>query len=210
VYIPYGAEIFEHPDASVIDKYGLLPYRYSLLIARMEAENNIEMVIKGHLSSGSSYPLFVIGNITNKFGRYITSKYNDQRIKYSDAIYDKNELDNLRYYSSQYFHGHSVGGTNPSLIEAMACGCRIAAHENRFNKAVLQNESDYFSTPEDIKTIINDPKPRSTIEQWKLTNLEKIRTVYNQEKIVDSYEKLMMGACGEKKIFIQPPVAEAV
>ncbi|HLG39596.1 MAG TPA: DUF1972 domain-containing protein [Chitinophagaceae bacterium] len=210
VYIPYGAEVFTQPDPVVIEKYGLLPQRYYLLIARMEPENNIEMIIQGHLSSGSNYPLFVIGNITNKFGRYITSKYNDQRIKYSDAIYDKNELDNLRYYSALYFHGHTVGGTNPSLVEAMACGSYIAAHANRFNKAVLNNEANYFADDGDISTIINSPEAVSTIEQWKTSNIEKIKTIYNQEKIIDSYEKMMLNACGEKQPVIRIPVAEAV
>jgi len=210
VYIPYGAEIFSRPDPMVIEKYGLLPQRYSLLIARMEPENNIEMIIRGHLVSDSRYPLFVIGNITNKFGKFITSTYNDPKIKYSDAIYDKTELDNLRYYSACYFHGHSVGGTNPSLIEAMACGCRIVAHDNRFNKAVLQNDADYFSHAEDVAAIINIPEVISSIEQRKITNLEKIRMIYNQEKIVDSYEKVMLNACGERQIILQPAVAEAV
>jgi len=210
VYIPYGAEIFTRPDPIVIEKYGLLPRHYSLLIARMEPENNIEMIIQGHLASGSLCPLFVIGNINNKFGKYITSKYNDQRIKYSDVIYDKNELDNLRYYADRYFHGHSVGGTNPSLIEAMACQCRIAAHDNRFNRAVLHSEADYFSKSNDVAAILNAPKSVSSVNQWKAINLERIRTIYKQEKIVDSYEVMMLNACGENNIIIQPVVAEAV
>src|SRR6185503_18208079 len=107
-------------------------------------------IIKGHLAAKHKYPLFVIGNITNKFGKYITGKYNTASIKFSDAIYDQFELDNLRYYSSLYFHGHSAGGTNPSLLEAMACGCRIAAHNNPFNKAVLQHEADYFNDSKNV------------------------------------------------------------
>lgn len=210
IYIPYGAEVFTQPDQTVIEKYGLLPSQYFLLIARMEPENNIEMIIQGHLSSESNYPLFVIGNITNKFGKYITSKYNDPKIKYSDAIYNKTELDNLRYYSALYFHGHSVGGTNPSLIEAMACECCIVANDNRFNKAVLNGEAGYFSTAEDILSIINNPEAVSDAEQWKKINIEKIRTIYNQEKIVDSYEKMMLDACGVKDIIMQPAVAKAV
>ena len=209
-YIPYGADIFTQPDPTVIESYGLLPQQYFLLIARMEPENNIEMIIQGHLASKSIYPLFVIGNITNSFGRYITSKYNDAAIKYSDAIYDKNQLDNLRYYSALYFHGHTVGGTNPSLIEAMACGCHIAAHNNRFNKAVLHDNAGYFSTVGDVKTIITSPEPASVVDQWKNLNLEKVSTVYNQERIVDSYEKMMLKACGVKDIIIKPAVARAV
>jgi glycosyltransferase involved in cell wall biosynthesis len=210
VYIPYGAEILRHADPTVLEKYGLLPQRYFLMIARMEPENNIEMIIEGHLLSGSIYPLFVIGNITNKFGRHITSKYNDPKIKYSDAIYNKHELDNLRYYSTLYFHGHSVGGTNPSLIEAMACRCYIAAHDNRFNKAVLNGDAGYFSTAGDISGIIRHPQPAATLDQWKSANIEKVAEIYNQEKIVDSYEKMMLNACGAEQTVVRLPVAEAV
>ncbi|MEI9807324.1 MAG: DUF1972 domain-containing protein [Bacteroidota bacterium] len=210
VYIPYGAEPFSQPDPSVLEKYKLAPEQYSLLIARMEPENNIEMIIWGHLSAEPEYPLFVIGNITNTFGQYITGKYSHPAIKFSDAIYDQYELDNLRYYSSLYFHGHSVGGTNPSLLEAMACGCRIASHNNRFNKAVLQDEVDYFSSSADIAQIINTPKAATTIDRWKKTNLDRIRMIYNQEKIADAYEQLMLDACGIKKMIIQPAAAAAV
>lgn len=209
VYIPYGAEPFSQPDPSVIDKYKLIPNQYFLLIARMEPENNIEMIIRGHIASGHKFPLFVIGNITNKFGQYITSKYANAGIKFSDAIYDKVELDNLRFYSALYFHGHSVGGTNPSLLEAMACSCRIAAHNNRFNRAVLQNEADYFPGVNEVASIINTPKDPSITNLWKNLNMEKILTIYNQERIVDAYENLMLNACNEKKIIIRAAV-EAV
>jgi glycosyltransferase involved in cell wall biosynthesis len=203
IYIPYGAEPFAEPDPSVLAKYNLMTQQYFLLIARMEPENNIEMIIRGHIAASHKYPLFVIGNITNQFGKYIIAKYNTPFIKFSDAIYDQFELDNLRYYSSLYFHGHSAGGTNPSLLEAMACGCRIAAHDNRFNRAVLHSEADYFQSIIDVAGIINAPRTTSTIDNWKKINLDKIRTIYNQEKIVDDYEELMLNACGVKKMIVQ-------
>jgi glycosyltransferase involved in cell wall biosynthesis len=199
-----------NPDPSVIEKYGLLPQHYFMLMARMEPENNIEMIIRGHLASNSLFPLLVIGNIDNQFGRYITSKYNDPRIKYCGSIYDKNELDNLRYYSALYFHGHSVGGTNPSLIEAMACGCLVAAHDNRFNKAVLNGEAGYFSTDKDVQSFIEHHLSLTSLHHWKRTNMEKVRTVYNQDRIVDSYEKMMLNACGQEQAIVPLAVAEAV
>lgn len=210
VYIPYGAEPFTDPDPLIPPKYKLQPGRYFLLIARMEPENNIELIIQGHLAAKHKFPLFVVGNITNKFGQYITSKYNSPAIIFSDAIYDKVELDNLRYFSALYFHGHSVGGTNPSLLEAMACGCCIAAHDNRFNKAVLRDEAGYFREVQDVVIVINTPKDDSLVAQWKKINMEKILTIYSQDRIIDGYEKLMLDACGEKKPVIQQPVAEAV
>ena len=210
IYIPYGADIFSKPDVATLRKYDLQPHQYFLVISRMEPENNIEMVIKGHLASQHPYPLFIIGNIMNKFGRHITSTYKNPAIKFSDAIYDQSALDNLRYYCSLYFHGHSVGGTNPSLLEAMACGCRIAAHDNRFNRAVLQTETDYFPNENAVKNIINAPVNLSTINQWKKINIEKIAVIYNREKIIDDYENLMLSLCGQAKLIIQSPVAKAV
>lgn len=210
VYIPYGAEIFSTPDASVLNKYDLKPHEYFLMIARMEPENNIEMVIKGYLASNHSWPLFIMGNITNKFGKHITATYDHPLIKFSNAIYDQAELDNLRYHSSIYFHGHSVGGTNPSLLEAMACGTTIAAHNNKFNRAVLHNEADYFPHAREVSAIINSPKDIALLERRKKINLEKISTIYNQEKIIDTYEALMLNACGLTSLVIQPSVAKAV
>jgi len=210
IYIPYGADVFSKPNVSILEKYDLRPHQYFLMISRMEPENNIEMIIKGHLASKRPYPLFIIGNITNQFGRHVTTTYKDPAIKFSDAIYDQVELDNLRYHCSLYFHGHSVGGTNPSLLEAMACGCRIAAHDNQFNKAVLQNETDYFPSENNVTRIIDTPKDPSTINQWKKINIEKIRTIYSQEKIIDDYENLMLSLCGQSKLIIQSPVAKAV
>jgi hypothetical protein len=127
-----------------------------------------------------------------------------------NAIYNQVELDNLRYHSSIYFHGHSVGGTNPSLLEAMACRCRVAAHYNKFNRAVLQYEADYFPDASKVSSIINTPKDLSVSAEWEKINLEKIRTIYNQEKIIDAYEVVMMNACGQTNLVIQPSVAKAV
>jgi glycosyltransferase involved in cell wall biosynthesis len=210
VYIPYGADIFSNPDPSVLEKYNLRAHEYFLMITRMEPENNVEMVIKGHLAANHLFPLFIIGNITNKFGQYIVSNYKHPAIKFSNAIYDQVELDNLRYYSSLYFHGHSVGGTNPSLLEAMACGCRIAAHNNKFNRAVLQNEADYFPHARDVATIINTRRDNSVVNEWKKINFEKIRSIYNQARIIEAYESLMLDACGQTSLVIQPSVAKAV
>lgn len=194
VYIPYGAEIFTGKDPVVLKKFGLLPEKYFLLIARMEPENNIEMIIQGYLSSKHSFPLLVTGSTANKFGKYLVRKYRNPNVKFIGPLYDAGQLNNLRYFSYLYFHGHSVGGTNPSLLEAMACGCNIAAHDNVFNKAVLGNEADYFSTAGDVSLIINTQKELPLINQNKSLNLEKIGTIYHPEKIVSAYEKVMMSS----------------
>ncbi len=201
VYIPYGTELFTKADPSVLTKYNLLPHRYFLIIARMEPENNIELIIKGWLAANQSIPLFIVGNITNKFGGYLTSKYHHTGILFSAPIYDREELDNLRYYTRSYFHGHSAGGTNPSLLEAMACGCHIAAHNNIFNRAVLENEALYFSSVTEVMSIINEPKNVAVMDRWKEMNIEKIRTIYTHEKIVDAYENMMLNAVSNTLVY---------
>lgn len=208
VYIPYGAEVFTNINDSVPEEHGLIPRQYFLLIARMEPENNIEMIIRGYLISKHEFPLVVIGNMANRFGKYISAEYNHPHVKYKGQIFDQSALNNLRYFSAMYFHGHSVGGTNPSLLEAMACGCNIAAHNNVFNKAVLYKEADYFSTAGEIAMIINSPEDLSLVNERKRINLEKILTIYNLEKNIDDYEHAMLNACSKKITVIRPPVAE--
>jgi glycosyltransferase involved in cell wall biosynthesis len=195
VYIPYSATPFLDSDLALLARYDLIPHKYFLVIARVEPENNIEMVIQGYLNSTHQYSLLIIGNTDNQFGKYLSKKYNNPKIKFIGALYDKILLDNLRFFSSIYFHGHSVGGTNPSLLEAMACGCNIAAHSNIFNRTVLQNEADYFSTADDVSAIINKPEDPILITQHKALNIEKIRDVYNPEKIINAYESLIRSAC---------------
>lgn len=199
IYIPYGAKVFNENDPAVLEKYKLIPQQYFLLVARMEPENNIEMVIKGWLGSNQKISLAILGNINNQFGRYITAKYSHPGIQFIPPVYDEVALNNLRYYSALYFHGHSVGGTNPSLLEAMACGCIIAAHDNIFNRAVLQNEADYFSSSGDVSLIMNNPGDFFINEKKKKLNVEKISSVYDTQKIIDDYEAIMLNASFEKR-----------
>jgi len=162
------------------------------------------MIIRGYLGAGHQYPLLIVGNMENKFGKYLTVAYKHNSIQYAGSVYDQHILNNLRYFSSRYFHGHSVGGTNPSLLEAMACCCNIAAHNNIFNKTVLQNEADYFLTGGEVSAIIDTPGNSFVVNKRKQSNLERIKTVYNIEKNIDDYEKLMLQILGENRIVIKP------
>jgi glycosyltransferase involved in cell wall biosynthesis len=190
VVIPYGASVFAETDPSVLSAFGLLTGNYFMAIARMEPENHIEMIIKGWFQSGSPKPLLVIGGTTNKHGKYLVNKYKHEQVRFIGPLYDFRVLNNLRAFSSVYFHGHSVGGTNPSLLEAMACGCTIAAHDNVFNRAVLGNEADYFSDPADVAELINVKRDLVLSEYNRLKNFDKIRKCYDPDKIISAYEEL--------------------
>ncbi len=189
-YIAYPAEIFEDPNIAILKKYNLSRNSYHLLIARFQPDNNIEMIIKGLVASKSTSPLLIVGDYNNKYGRYLVKKHKDKRITFLGKIFNKTELDNLRYFSSIYFHGHSAGGTNPSLLEAMATSCNICAHNNEFNKSVLDNDAWYFRTENDISKLLNNEKERGGKAKWVENNLNKVRMNYNLDVIVDEYKKL--------------------
>jgi len=209
VFIPYAAKIFTQPDASLLDQFQLKPYQYYLVVSRLEPENNVEMIIEGFLKSKRKYDLVIVGGI-NEFGRKWQTKYADNRIKFIGAVYDKKNLNNLRYFSRLHFHGHSVGGTNPSLLEAMACQSNIAAHNNIFNKAILQKEADYFSNTEQVAAILNSENNETVSADRKEKNLKKICEIYNWEKIIDAYENLMIDAIRIKTRQVAPFAAHQI
>jgi glycosyltransferase involved in cell wall biosynthesis len=194
MYIPYGADVFEPKNSEALKKYDLQPDAYYMLMARMEPENNIEMIIKGYLASKKDYPLVIVGNAQNRFGTYLQIEYPSMKLIFTGAIYEFDFISTLRYYSAIYFHGHSVGGTNPSLLEALACHCNIVAHNNVFNKAILMDCADYFSNSQEVANIINDAHDIKIILERKKKNTDKVNTLYNWKKIIDEYEKLFFEA----------------
>ncbi|MCP4437941.1 MAG: glycosyltransferase family 1 protein [Aureispira sp.] len=191
-FIPYGAKVLENPDFSKLDIPNLEPFNYHILVARLEPENNIEIAIQGVLASDRQ-PLLIVGSYENSYGQMLYQKYNQSpKIHFLGSIYDLDILNNLRYYSLLYFHGHSVGGTNPSLLEAMASHALICAHNNAFNKTILENDAFYFETVEDIKTCINSVQNKLAHAALTQNNIKKIRQQYNWEQIIDQYEQLFL------------------
>ncbi len=190
-FIPYPADIFSNPDKTVLQPFNIQPDEYFLLIARFQPDNNFETAIQGVIDSKSDKPLIIVGDDNNRYGRFLKKKYNNRQIIFAGKIYDKVVLDNLRYFSALYFHGHSAGGTNPSLLEAMAASCVICAHNNEFNKAVLGEDTYYFNNEKDITEILNGKTNDFSNKQWISDNLNKLRENYTLDKIVDSYVRLI-------------------
>ena len=190
--IEYGSYINEEEcDSNILSKYKLIHKGYYLVVARLEPENNIDIIIKGFLNSNSQHKLIVIGNILiNEYNKALL-KTADSRVVFLGGIYDKIELKNLRKGCLAYFHGHSAGGTNPSLLEAMANSNYIFAHDNVFNREVTDNLADYFMNPEDVKNIVNSFEKKNDDEKngVKKQMLNRIKNYYNWERISFEYEK---------------------
>jgi glycosyltransferase involved in cell wall biosynthesis len=190
-FIAYGAVPFEKGNVAALSELNLEKHKYLLAIARMEPENNLETIIKGYLKSGNTNPLLIVGNTNNTFGKMLKQKYASENIRFTGSIYDIDLLNNLRFFSKLYFHGHSVGGTNPSLLEAMASQAFICANKNPFNEAVLGEDALYFSTPDDVATQIRRTFTDSDRHEIINRNLAKIKEQYSWEHITNSYENLM-------------------
>lgn len=192
-YIAYGAEIYNNEDLSLLKQFNITQSGYYLIMARIEPENNIETILEGFCTSKSIRKMIIIGNPTNKFGKHLVNRFkSDPRISFIGAIYDSKMVHTLKRFSFLYFHGHSVGGTNPSLLEAMASRALIAAHDNIFNRAVLGDNALYFKTSTDVCVLtgreIEEPLRNRMINK----NITLIKEKYSQQKIIDNYEAFLI------------------
>ena len=192
-YIAYGASLVSEPNTDILEVYNVAPNNYHLVIARFEPENNIEEIIKGHLLFPDK-KLLLVGNYKNEFGSYLKETYKQANIFFLGGIYDESILNSLRYYSAFYFHGHSVGGTNPSLLEAMACRCLIIAHENEFNKSVLGANAFYFNTGEDIHKLLERHLEKTNYLNYIENNTHMITYEFNWEHIANQLDSLFKRA----------------
>jgi glycosyltransferase involved in cell wall biosynthesis len=196
-FIAYGATLIDTPNDTYLREKKLHPFEYDLVLARMEPENNIEPVIEAHLNAAMEKPLVIVGGYSNKFGTYLHTKYSCAKIQFWGAVYDIEVLNCLRYYAYLYFHGHSVGGTNPSLLEAMASYSLIAAHDNVFNKSILGPDAFYFSSANDIEELLKENFKRADYQGTLNNNANKIKHQYSWDNIINHLEKFLTNAVEE-------------
>lgn len=197
-YIPYGATTFEDADPGILNEFQLSPGQYFMLMARMEPENNIEMILQGFHESVTNKKFIVIGNTKNGYGKKMIQKFSDDnRIFFAGSIFQPHILHSLKYHAALYFHGHSAGGTNPSLLEAMASRVLIAAHNNPFNREVLGETGIYFSSAEECRHLIEVLPGCELKEKMIRQNFEKARNEFNWTKVIDHYETYFL-QCHEK------------
>jgi rhamnosyltransferase len=200
-FIPYGvAELSE--STWDVDK---LPDKlqekidqndYWLLVARLEPENNIHMTLEGYLKSDSQKPMVVVGNYSSsKYQKLIEDLVNkeveDKTIIFTGGIYEPEILDMLRQNCYAYMHGHSVGGTNPSLLEAMINNNLILAHDNEFNREVCLDSTLYYNNAYELSKLMDDIDSNLK-EHLKLKDkaYHRVKKNYSWYNIVEDYDGL--------------------
>lgn len=166
--------------------------RYVVTICRIEPENNVEMLLEGFLhSKGEKYIL--IGNWkATPYGKKVYRRYaKEERLLLSNSIYDLSLLNELRSNCLAYLHGHSVGGTNPSLVEAMFFGRPIIAFDVSYNRYTTENLGLYFNSVDSLTILVN--QVIAGIHNDVGNKLAELASnVYTWEKIARQYEDLML------------------
>src|SRR5664279_2742247 len=199
-YIAYGAGFSSVADENLLNEYDLKKKQYFLLMARMETENNIEMILDGFCLSESNIKFVVIGNTGNHHGKYLVNKYkNEPRIIFLGAIFSERKVQTITALCTLYFHGHSVGGSNPSLLNAMAANAPIAIHNNPFNKFLVKENAIHFTNAKDICQIINSQAYFN--ESQIQNNFVTVNNYFNWEQIISEYEQYFISCYRSNHIF---------
>lgn len=166
VVIPYGSEELLDADKTVLADMKLEPGRYFTIIARPEPENSILEMVTAFSAKKRGAKLVVLGNYreTNKYDHAVLQAASDE-VVFPGAIYDSRIVSALRVHSCAYMHGHRVGGTNPSLVEALGAGNAVIAHDNHFNRWVAGDAGLYFSDQagisDAVERLLADPQARA-------------------------------------------------
>lgn len=151
--IEYGADhTMRVPrKKEAIEKYSFLAKPYAFKVCRIEPENNVHLILEA-FDKVEKLPLVLVGNWDkSEYGKKLKSKYlGHPNIEILDPIYDQKQLDMLRSNATLYIHGHSAGGTNPSLVEAMFLGLPILAYGVSYNRVTTENKALYFDSSQEL------------------------------------------------------------
>lgn len=198
--IEYGAYIVDTSDEILLAEYNLISFKYYLIVSRLEPENNVDIIIEGYIKANLPFPLVVVGNLLNTAYVEKLRSYNKPNILFIGGVYDKKKLQALRYYCKSYLHGHSVGGTNPSLLEALGCKNIVIAHDNVFNREVTADRMFYFKTKDECANALEKVHKLDADSEHILKDFaeSRINDYYNWDRIAEEYLRFFLNIIKNK------------
>lgn len=192
--ISYGAPILAPRKPERLANVGLSAGQYHLVVARLEPENHVHMIVEGYVRSAAKLPLVVVG--TTPYGQEYSKKVQDSadsRVKFLGGVWDQELLDELYANALIYWHGHSVGGTNPSLLRAIGAGAATNAFDVNFNREVLGSAGKYFRDANDVARLVEDAETHVAGTSSRGSQAREIAAKYDWDLVADRYEALCYG-----------------
>jgi len=193
--IPYGADEPEDADPSLLATLGIEPCKYALIVARPEPENSILEMVKAFSARKRNLKLVVLGHFdanSSWYHRAVLSAASGE-VLFPGAIYDKGKLAALRKNNLLYMHGHRVGGTNPSLVESLAAGSPVLAHDNPFNRWVAGNKAVFFVDASDCSQILDELlADGDRLEAMANASRSQHKQLFTWPYVLSRYENILM------------------
>ena len=196
VVIAYGAPVI-HPGDARLSELDLQAGRYHLIVARLEPENHVLEAVRAYRASAETAPLVVVGAApySQSYVEQVRQAgLGDTRIRMVGAIYDQELLDQLYGHARSYIHGHSVGGTNPSLLRAMGAGAAVLAFDVEFNREVTDDQALFWSDVPQLTALLDGIASGAQdehLQQLRRSSQQRVADAYQWEDIVDRYEALV-------------------
>jgi glycosyltransferase involved in cell wall biosynthesis len=187
--IPYGAD----PPPFSVETLDLVEGPYACVIARAEPENSLLEIVKAFSARKRPAALVVLGTYHghNRYHVAVRDAASEQ-VHFAGAIYDRPMLQRLRGGAVLYVHGHQVGGTNPSLVEAMAAANPVLAHDNPFNRWVAGEHSAFFRSvdecDEQMSRLFDDPRQLALMRQY---STERFKALFTWPGVLQRYERML-------------------
>ncbi len=204
-FIAYGAETrkskLADDDKKLLAWYQkkyVTPKNYYLVVGRFVPENNYEVMIREFMKSSSKKDFVIITNVNDKFLDKLEQKLHfksDSRIKFVGTVYDQELLMKIRENAYGYFHGHEVGGTNPSLLEALGSTDLNLLLDVGFNREVAEDTALYWSKKEgSLATLIDwvDLLNENDVHQWGVAAKQRVQEAYSWERISFMYKNVFL------------------
>ena len=202
--IRYGAPILEAAAEDGVRELGLEPGGYHVVVARFEPENHVLEIVEGYRASSARMPLVVVGSApysADYTQRIHAVADGDDRIRLLGGVYDQDLLDALYFHAHTYIHGHSVGGTNPSLLRAMGAGTATIAYDVGFNRETLDEQGWFFADAAQVQAhfdaLAADP---AQTDAFGGRSRERAASEFRWDKVADEYEDLARRLAGGQSV----------
>jgi glycosyltransferase involved in cell wall biosynthesis len=196
--LTYGAPLIA-PGHDRLAELGLEPDGYHLVVARFEPENHVDVIVEGYVRSGAAKPLVVVGSAP--YSDAYTARVHavaDGRVRFLGGVWDQVQLDQLYANCFTYLHGHSVGGTNPSLLRAIGAGAAVLAYDVDFNHGVVGEAGRYFSSPADVAELVETAESDPEAVRRAGRRARQLAAGYDWDIVADGYERLALKLAGRR------------